>query len=471
MTAWTWDIVTTLRGETAGWNGPAIADSGGRVIWDYPGLWRRVDRECAGFQAAGIGPGMRVGFTVANSAEYIVWALAILAAGGVLVPFSQALPDNERRRLAMELGVDWMLENEAGLPRLSPLDGGAAAKPPMVLPEGRRAAFIRFSSGTTGASKGVILSHQAVLERTAACTGLRIGAGEAVLWVLDMAFHFVVTILLFLRRRALIVLAAAPVERTMREALAHFPIRLLYATAYHYNFLTGAPDCTPAMLSPVRQAVATAMRFDPADAAAFREKFHLPVIQAYGIIEVGLPCLNDDPERAGSVGRLQAAYELRIVDPEPATGVGAIGLRGPGMFDAYCTPFAWRTELFPDGWFATGDLGRVDSEGYLFIAGRCKNVINFMGMKVFPEAVEAVLNAFPGILTSRVFGIPFHGSELPVAELVPASGVAAWTAESERALRRFCFEHLARYQVPSEFRMVAELPRTASGKILRRKES
>ena len=468
------DIWQTIRDENGAYSGPAVSD--GERVLTYPELFAEV--ECAAQRLRdefAISPGARVGLAVANSTEYLIAALAVLASGGVLVPFSLAAREEERRKFREAIRPEIMIReaetdgNFTGRAWRRTFRVETTGEPgaPLPLPRGRRGAFIRFSSGTTGASKGVVLSHEAVLERTAACTELRIACGERVLWVLDMAYHFVVTIILFLRRKAHIVLADGAWEEPMVAALRSNAVHLLYATSYHYNMMIRSDRFSPELLREVKQAVATAMPLDPATAAAFRVKFGVALTQAYGIIEVGLPCLNDDlsEKRAASVGRLQQAYQLRLMNPSPG-GVGEVQLRGPGLFDAYYEPFAWREKLYPDGWFPTGDLGRLDEDGYLFLTGRSKNVINFLGMKIFPEEVEQVLNHFPGIRESRVSGELSGQVEYPVAEIVvddPAAATAAWL----RDLRRYCFERLAKYQVPTEFRVVSALPRTASGKIRR----
>ena len=211
------------------------------------------------------------------------------------------------------------------------------------------------------------------------------------------------------------------------------------------------------------------MKLEIADAEAFRAKFGLPLTQAYGIIEVGLPCINTSVmvEKTASAGRVQDAYRIEIRDPD-ASGTGSILIRGPGMFDAYLTPFRLRTELFPDGWFPTGDMGYVDEDGWLFIVGRSKNVINFAGMKIFPYEVESVLHEHPYVRESRVKGMPFPGfGEVPVAEIVlreDAELPENWRME----LRRWCFRRLAEYKVPKDFIIVDSLPHTASGKLIRR---
>jgi long-chain acyl-CoA synthetase len=145
--------------------------------------------------------------------------------------------------------------------------------------------------------------------------------------------------------------------------------------------------------------------------------------------------------------------------------VGEVLIRGKGMFDAYFSPWQTREEAFPDGWFRTGDIGRVDADGYLFIVGRTKHVINFAGMKVFPYEVEDVLNRHPAIRESLVYGVahPQYG-QLPCARLVLRAGASA---PDITELRRFCYARLAPYKVPKEFAVVERLERTASGKLRR----
>ncbi len=460
------NIYETICAEVGSYDGLAVVD--GKRRYSYQELLAESAVIAGRLRGLGIEPGYRVGVELENSAGYIAVSLAVLGCGAVIVPISMHLPEAEKQEISEKIELNALITG-----------GGTADWQCQLFPEhpvrtldlkdGRSAAFIRFSSGTTGGSKGVVLSHQAVLERTAACRRLRIEEGEAVLWVLDMAYHFVVTIILFLRRRAVIIMTGMPLEESMLRGLREYPIRLLYATPYHYRLLTSSPDFTPELLAPVRQAVSTAMRLEREDAAAFTAKFNVPLLQAYGIIEVGLPCLNDDfsGERVDSVGKLQDAYELKLNGE--SDGIGEICLRGPGLFDAYFSPFVRRSELFPDGFFHTGDLGRVDAEGYLFIVGRSKNMINFMGMKIFPYEVETVLNSFPEIRESLVNGLPTPGvGEIPAATLVLAENIS-WSRELEQSIRRRCFARLSAEKVPKHFTVVERLERTASGKPVRKK--
>ena len=326
------------------------------------------------------------------------------------------------------------------------------------------AAFIRFSSGTTGSSKGVVLSHRAILERTdAADRGLQITPADVVLWVLGMSHHFVVSILLFLRRGATIVVANHDFPFSLFEAVARSPVTFIYASPVHYHLLSMADSVAKTALSRVRLAISTAMKMPPDISRAFSSKFGFAPAEAYGIIEIGLPFINRQSESGGegTVGHILPDYQLQIRHPD-GEGIGEVLVRGKGMFDAYYSP--WRTceQCLEGGWFPTGDLGKLDAQGRLVLLGRCKTVIVCAGMKVFPEEVEAVINALPGVVESLVFAQehPQFG-QVPVARVVLAKQADA--ANMIEQLRRHCCRQLSAFKAPVEFRVVASLAKTTSG--------
>jgi acyl-CoA synthetase (AMP-forming)/AMP-acid ligase II len=203
----------------------------------------------------------------------------------------------------------------------------------------------------------------------------------------------------------------------------------------------------------------------------FESAYGVPVGQAYGIIEAGLPCINPGAQGlpATSVGRPVPGYDVAVFSDEgrplPPGAVGEIAVRGDGLFSAYYSPWLLREEITRDGWFPTGDIGSLDEAGGLFLKGRKKAVIFVAGLKFFPEEVEERINQFPGIKESRVVGRPHpHLGEVPCAEVV----LDAPGCDLE-ALKAHCARALSPYKVPLEFTVVDAIPRTPGGKILRRR--
>lgn len=460
-------------------HGDVIALAEGVERLRYRELLAEVDDVAAGLASLGVSGPEPVALVCQDSIDYVVASLALLALGAAIVPVPADTP-GEVERVLEQIDPRLVLF-EAGAAKLeggTPVADlgrrgreirllvrpGARTRPPGY--DELDAAFLRFSSGTTSESKGIVLSHRAILERTeAANLGLKIASSDRVLWVLSMSFHFVVTILLFLRNGATIVLCGREFPSSLADAVAGHEPTVLYASPFHFRMMATSDLFDPAALRRVRLAVSTAARLPVELAREFRRKFGIALAEAYGIIEVGLPFVNDsgDPAKDGSVGRALPGYEVRFADAD-SDGIGEVEIRGPGLLDAYYAPWRPRSEILRDGWFATGDLGSTDADGFLHLAGRRKNVINFAGMKVFPEEVEAVLRQCPGVLEAIVYARPHSEfGELPCADVVIGPGHAT----DDRAIRRFCYRHLASYKAPKEIRVVAQITKTPSGKIRR----
>lgn len=453
---------------------PAIVEAAHRLTYGH--LLAAVDRMAITLRAEGIAAGHRVAFVCDDSADYIVVSLAILACGAALVPVSTVHKPAEIECVLASMAVHYLLFDSAlplppgerklatedPLQRVFALRTFAPAPAPPQW-ESMDAAFVRFSSGTTGASKGVVLSHRTIEERTSAANrGLNIDQDDVVLWVLSMSYHFVVSILLFLRQGATIVLCAKNMVDSIRSAALEHGGTFIYASPFHYHLLAHAGAVQPEDLQSIRMAISTAVRLPREIGDTFHAKFGFEISEAYGIIEIGLPFINAAPSlQPGSVGQALPDFAVRIESPDEQ-GVGEIFIRGKGLFDAYFVPWRSRDEVAPDGWFATGDLGRMDATGFLSIVDRVKNVINFAGMKIFPAEVEEVLNAHPSVREALVYGKPhsLYG-QLPCAKIVSDA------APNLQALRRHCFQHLAAYKVPKEFEVVDQLERTASDKLKR----
>jgi long-chain acyl-CoA synthetase len=426
----------------------------------------------------------RIGLFWPNAWEYVVLALGILRAGACLIPVAEELTPAERESQTRLTAVHLLISpasSQSGVEgRVEAQNQGwvegsirwqwTVLQSRPEFPEERflavRPAFIRFSSGTTGDSKGVVLGHAALLERVrSANRRLGIGREDRVLWTLPMAHHFAVSIVLYLLEGATTVLEKAHLAADILETARRTGATVIYGSPFHHALLAAEPSGLP--WPTLRLAVSTASSLREETARAFHARFGVPLCQGLGIIEAGLPLLNDAPlEKPLSVGKPDD-FQLRVVREDGTLcGPGEAGelqVRGPGLFDAYLLPWTERAEL--DGWFATGDLVEQDSAGYIFIRGRRKSVINFGGMKFFPEEVEAVLCRHPQVAECRVSGEPHEQwNQIPVAEVVPADPLSKPGAA---ALSKHCRAWIASYKVPVRFRFVDELPRTASGKIKR----
>lgn len=472
------NIYHTIRRETEQYRDRIAVIEGGMSV-SYEQLFASVDRVAASLRAAGVKDAGRVGVLCADGIDHIIASLAVLSLPAVVVPIAPDQSRSEIESILDRISVQHVLSEQGAhdLPgaRPFPSDGfvsrtfSLSCRDVSTAPPAGYAslnpAFIRFTSGTTGASKGILLSHETILDRTdAADRGMRITHEDRVLWVLSMSFHFVVSILLFLRRAATVVICSRQFPESLIDGIITHQGTFIYASPFHYAVLSRSALLAGDALRNIRMAVSTAMKLPATAAEEFREKFGFELTEAYGIIEVGLPFMNlsGGSAKRGSVGKPLPDYEISLRNAD-ASGAGEIWLRGKGMLDAYFSPWMDRRHVLREGWFRTGDLGTIDDDGYLFILGREQGVINFAGMKVFADEVESVLNQHPRVAESLVYGAPHpQYGQLPVAKVVLKNGPAD-TAE----LRRFCYRMLSSYKVPKDFEFVDALPRTASGKIKR----
>ncbi len=467
-------IVQSIRQGPGGQNPALTAVCDEDFDLSYGELFAKVDAISADLQAAGLRPKMRVALFCSDCVDYIIASLAILNCQGVLVPVHASSTAEEVADLLEQMRVnllifDPQLHTDDAAGDLTPgvwictglrlVDTGVAATFDW-LDEVEDPAFIRFSSGTTGSKKGVLLTHTAIHERVNnADKALAITPDDTILWVLSMSFHFVVSILLFLLRGARICLCQRDFPFVLQGALLAGKGTFIYAAPLHYHMLCASDQFPGEALKNVRLAISTAMRLPQETADRFRDKFDFELAEAYGIIEVGLPFVNRHTAAIpGSVGKVLPDYEVKLADPDD-DGVGEICLRGGGIYRGYVSPWAPRSR---EDWFHTGDLGRFDNDGNLFIVGRCKNMINFAGMKVYPYEVEAVLNAHPAVKESLVYG-----EDHPRYGQLPCARVVLQKPAEPAELQVYCLEHLSSYKSPKTITMVDELPRTPSGKLRR----
>jgi long-chain acyl-CoA synthetase len=461
---------------------PAVTDASAGRSLSYAELGREAELVAAFLAARGVRRGHRIGLMAPNGLAYLPAAFGVLATGACLVPLAHNLAPPELARILSEIDVNGCL----AWPNARPFPG--SAYPAAVSggecdgftfrwldqgaegPEefwGLNPAFVRFTSGTTASSRGVVLSHEATLARVlAADRVLRLGEEDRVLWVLPLAYHFAVTIVGYLNAGAHILMCVDTLPSSLVETIRRLRPTVVYASPLHFDRMGHLEPAGP--LDGIRLALSTSAPITATVMERFERLYGVPVGQAYGIIEAGLPCINPrtDGLPATSVGRPTPGYQVTVRSEAgeilPIGAVGEIAVCGDGLFSAYYAPWLLRERITRDGWFSTGDVGWFDEAGGLHLRGRKKAVIFVAGLKFFPEEVEESINQFPGVRESRVFARRHaHLGEVPCAE------VALDPTGDLDELRAHCARMLSSYKVPVEWRTVEAIARTPGGKILR----
>jgi long-chain acyl-CoA synthetase len=447
----------------------------GTVRVSYRALAERMEEGAKRLGASGIGPGDRCGLLASQGPGFVLEALSILATGACLVPISSDHAGATLERFAEQACLHHVVrETEDGFSTKRRTRRTSLGEETDAAFRALAPAYLRFTSGTTSERKGVILSHERIVERLAAANdALAIGPDDRVLWLLPMAHHFVVSILLYLSNGATILLPESSLTRPVLELAGRERATVLYASPFHHHLLS--KDASGLPLAGLRLAISTAEGLRAEVAARFRERFGIALSQALGIIEVGLPVVNLDEAatKPTGLGRPLPAYDVwlraedgsRLEGPGSPERTGEICIRGPGLFDAYLEPWTPADRLVePDG-FRTGDQGWFDEDGTLFLAGRRHSRISMAGMKFFAEEVETVLARHPAVRECRVFARR-HAQlgEIPVAEIV--------LEDPEREPKRgellaHCRAELPTYKIPREVRFVETLERTITGKVKR----
>jgi long-chain acyl-CoA synthetase len=429
----------------------------------YGELRARVDAAAAALRERGVEPGDRVALLLPNGTASVAVLFAIWRVGGVAVPLNVLLARPEVDARLELAGVSLLVDDES-------IAAGDGAPVELVERVDDDPAVILFTSGTSGAPKGAILTHGSL--RAAA-----VGAAEA----------------LMLDERD-VVLGSAPfshvlglasgVLSTLSHGAAIAVVRrfepaetLASMCRTRTTILLGVPTMCIALcqaarsapeLPPVRIAHVGGAAVPDEVAADFERTFGGALVEGYGLTEmsgVATTYRGDDRRRPGSVGKPLPGTEMRIAQPDES-GAGEVLFRGPSVVAGYWqNPAATAEAISPDGWLATGDVGRLDEDGYLYLVDRKKELVIRGGYNVYPREVEEVLYAHPDVLEAAVVGVPDErlGEEVAAA-VVPRPGA---TLDADD-LRAWAKERVAAYKYPRLIAVVDELPKGPTGKILKR---
>lgn len=474
-------VYNTLKEAAKNWpHSPAIFDEYGTL--SFAQLFQETETLKNKLQALGVTEGMGVGVMARNGRNFISGIFAVMGCGATVMPMSHQLKNNEIDGVLDEAQLHAVMDDLHGV---CPIEGRselipmpvesfrfaftAVSKQQVFAPHVQHPAFIRFTSGTTGKSKGVIISNQSAIERVdSANKVLKLGVGDTVVWVLPMAYHFVVSILLYIRYGAAIAIAKDFLPKNIIDITNAHKGTLLYASPMQIRLLASNTDAD--MMPSLKMVISTSAAISGDICKAFKNRFHKDVSQAYGIIEIGLPMINyiKSDEHPDAVGYALPDYSVEILDddfkPVPCGSVGRLAIKGPGMFDAYLTPPLMRDEVLKNGYFLTADFASKTKDGLVKVEGREKSMLNIGGNKVFPEEVEGILETIPEIKLARITGAPHPlMGQIVQAEVVLYEGK---TIDIEEVLT-YCRQRLSTYKIPQRLKVVDALPMTGSGKLLR----
>jgi long-chain acyl-CoA synthetase len=481
----------------------AYRDANGAVT--YAELLERTGRLAGHIADAGIAAGDTIAIMLPNSVQWVESCFAITRAGAIGVPISYDSTETEiayrltdanckavfttGERAALFAKLQASTSNlktlivtergQAAVPalRYAELVGKAPKSAPRDPASLHEPMYILYTSGTTGRAKGVQLTVHGMLWVAAACwapvTGLT--DKDTVLSPLPLFHSYALNL------SVMTILATGATEYIMERFSTSEALRLLKTGEFTYfpgvptmfHYLLQAGRAEKVMKFPNLRLCASAGAIMPATLnREFEAAFGVPLLDGYGITETSTMVTMNWPAGGrilGSCGLPLPGLAVRIVDPASGKDCrpdqeGELIVRGPNVMPGYHNKPEETHSALREGWYHTGDLAKADENGFLTITGRLKELIIRGGQNIAPAEIEEVVNTFEAVLDCAVVGVPHeHLGEVPALFVVPRPGK---TVETE-ALLAHCRTHLSAYKVPHSVHLIAEIPRTGSGKIIR----
>lgn len=451
-----------------------------------------VARRSAGFahmlRALGVGVGDRVAVQANKSIDMLMLYLGALRAGAVFLPLNTAYTAGELDYFMRDAEPALFVCDPATLPSIEPLAkavgvprvetleslaGQAAGQPSgfddAVREDGDLAAIL-YTSGTTGRSKGAMLSHDNLGSNAFMLKDAWAFTGDDVLLHALPIFH---THGLFVGTNTVLAAGAAMIFLPKFDAqamLAALPrATCMMGVPTFYIRLLDDPGFTGDLVRHIRLFVSGSAPLSADIHREFSERTGHAILERYGMTETNMTISNPyaGDRIAGTVGMPMPGVSIRIADPDtgaalPQGDVGVIEIAGPNVFQGYWRMPEKTAAEFRDGYFISGDLGLVDERGYISIVGRAKDLIISGGYNVYPAEVEAALDELPQVHESAVVAVPHRElGEAPVAVVVPRDKDFA----DADAIRAGIVDRLARYKQPRAIVFVDALPKNAMGKV------
>jgi acyl-CoA synthetase (AMP-forming)/AMP-acid ligase II len=469
--------LSTLPDRRAAENphGPAVADS--RQQLTNAALRDRVHAAAHQFSGKGIGAGDVVAVKLRNRVEFVIALFAAWRVGAAVTPINPSLTDDEVIRqltdsAARLLVLDDDAPTTADVATLAvtdlATDPAVAAQP--AHDDTSALALLIYTSGTTGSPKGVMLDH-ANLDAMADMGrhALRIGVADRCLLLLPL-FHvngIVVSVVTPLLAGASVVITDRFDAATFFQVIEREKPSYFSAVPTIYTMLAALPEGVTPDTSSVRFAICGAAPASEELLARFENRYGFPLIEGYGLSEgTCASTINpiDDP-RAGTVGKPFPGQRIRIVDTAGAdVAVGTDGevlIAGPNVMRGYLGRPADTARTVIQGWLHTGDIGHLDTDGYLTLAARSKDMIIRGGENIYPREIEDVLVSHPTVLEAAVIGAPDDKwGEVVIAYAAPRPGATI----DPNALQALCARSLAGYKRPTAIVVVDAIPKNPVGK-------
>ena len=480
------------------------AQSSGKTFIKFEGRkfsFREIDRLADIYATFLLDQGMERGERAAllshNRPDYVAAYFGIIRAGGVVLPLNTLLTHEEVDSILNDAGVKTCFYDDECRNTVSKLKGKSVCSfvhlndvdRSGTLPGEKRfptfgpddVCTVLYTSGTTGRPKGALLTHKNFMSNAHAATEVfQVLDNDRFIIFLPLFHSFTYTVCviipLLMGNTISLLPSVRPFSRVLRR-LIHDRITFFVAIPTVYKILAERriPTLIKLLLN-LRICISGAAPLPVKVIGDFEREFKVPLLEGYGLTEaspvVSVNPLATERRKPGTVGLPLPGLEVKVVDDEgkkslPTGMAGELVVRGPSVMRGYLNRPEDTALTIRDGWLFTGDIATVDAEGYIRIVDRKKDLIIVDGLNVYPSELEEILYRHPSVRDCAMIGVPhFHeeGKELPIMYVVPKDD----QEPSPKALRDYLSEHVAHYKIPRRFLFKAELPRTATGKILKK---
>lgn len=450
----------------------------------YKTLRQKIGSTRSYLESIGVKRGDHVGLYCKNSPEFIYAYFAVVSIGAVIIPFNRTLTASEVDFIAKDAQIKLLITMESLgisdefrqelIPEYSKLLSSDEISlfddAPQISEED--VAVIIYTSGTTGHPKGAMLTHRNLVSNTKGIVNaLDVTSEDKFLCVLPMfhSFAWTTSVLAALYKGTLIAIMENfhPKDALKMIRTEGLSVVCGVPTMYNYYLMLGTPETFESM----RVFVSGGASLPVEVMTNFSAKFGIPIVEGYGLSEAS-PVVSVNPMdkvKVGSIGKPIEEVFVKIVDAqrrEVARGtVGELAVKGPNVMKGYYNLQEVTDQTIEDDWLYTGDLAKIDDEGYIHIVDRLKDIVIVSGMNVYPREIEEVIYRYEGIIEATVIGISDKTrGEVPIAYIVTSDN----SKFDEKAFKAFLKQNLASFKLPKKIRMMDALPKNATGKVMKK---